>query len=147
MAANAQNQGGGIIEGINVTPLVDIMLVLLVIFMVTAKIAVAPAVPLELPRASQAEEVQTILAFTVTADGALAINGEPCPDAEVRRRAESMRSQEPGARAVIQADRAVSHGRVMFVLDELKSAGIEHVAFGALKPEPLAASLLGAPTR
>lgn len=134
MAGNAQNEGG-IIEGINVTPLVDIMLVLLVIFMVTAKIAVAPAVPLDLPRAAHSEEVQTILAIALTPDGSVALNGEPCPAADLRARAADRLRQDSALRAVIQADRAVSHGHVMFVLDELKSAGIERVAFGALKPD------------
>ena len=47
-------QGRGIISGINVTPLVDVTLVLLIIFIVTAKLVVAPAVPLDLPKASRA---------------------------------------------------------------------------------------------
>jgi len=134
MAASAP-KGGGIIEGINVTPLVDIMLVLLIIFMVTAKIAVAPAVPLELPTASQSESVQTILAVSVTADGAISVNGTPCADDDLTAKARAMLAQDKEVRAVIQADRAVSHGRVMFVLDALKSAGLQHVAFGALRPE------------
>ena len=59
--ASSGPRRGGIIEGINVTPLVDITLVLLVIFIVTAKIVVTPAVPLDLPRAAGAEELQTVL--------------------------------------------------------------------------------------
>ena len=50
----------GIITGINVTPMVDVTLVLLVIFIVTAKIVVTPAVPLDLPPASKSEEVQVV---------------------------------------------------------------------------------------
>lgn len=53
--------GDGMITGINVTPLVDITLVLLIIFIVTAKILVTPAVPLDLPQAARSEEVQLVL--------------------------------------------------------------------------------------
>lgn len=59
MAGGTQPRGG-LIEGINVTPLVDIMLVLLIIFMVTARLVDSPAVPLDLPQASQSEDVQTV---------------------------------------------------------------------------------------
>ena len=51
----------GIIAGINVTPLVDVTLVLLIIFIVTAKLVVTPAIPLELPRAAQTEDVSRLL--------------------------------------------------------------------------------------
>ena len=55
----------GIIAGINVTPLVDIMLVLLIVFMVTTTIMVTPAVPLDLPRASQSEELRVVLSVVL----------------------------------------------------------------------------------
>lgn len=135
MAGSSQPRGG-IIEGINVTPLVDIVLVLLIIFIVTAKIVVAPAVPLDLPRASQTREIQTILAVSVTPDGALLVDGVPTTDDELRARAAAALERDGEVRAVIQADGVVPHRRVMAVLDRLKSTGIERVAFGALKPEP-----------
>jgi biopolymer transport protein ExbD len=133
MAGGAHTKAD-IIEGINVTPLVDIVLVLLIIFIVTAKIVVAPAVPLDLPTASQSEEVQTIFAVSVKPDGSIVVDGAPCSDAQLRRQAEAAVTDDGALRTVIQADRAVPHGRVMFVLDELKAAGIERVAFGALRP-------------
>ena len=67
MAGGATERRGGIIEGINVTPLVDIVLVLLIIFIVTAKIVVAPAVPLDLPKAAQSEDLQTIFSIAIRA--------------------------------------------------------------------------------
>jgi biopolymer transport protein TolR len=80
---------GGIIEGINVTPLVDIMLVLLVIFIVTAKILVTPAVPLELPRATRTEEIQVVFAVTIPATGATLVNGKPVAERSSRPTARS----------------------------------------------------------
>ena len=134
MARSTQSQG--IIEGINVTPLVDIVLVLLIIFIVTAKIVVAPAVPLDLPTASQSEALQTIFAVSITPDGAIKVNGTACSDEALEARASAAQAEDGELRAVIQADRAVSHGRVMFVLDTLKAAGLDKVAFGAVKPAP-----------
>ena len=134
MASSAPRRGG-IIEGINVTPLVDITLVLLIIFIVTAKLVVTPAVPLDLPKASQSEELQTILSVIVPADGLIQVDGVATDEAALSAKARSALAGDPELRAVIQADRAVLHGRVMGVLDTLKSAGLVRVAFGAVRPE------------
>jgi len=135
MGGGTQRPGEGIIQGINVTPLVDVTLVLLIIFIVTAKIVVAPAVPVDLPVAEKSEELQTIFAVSVTPDGALFVNGEACPDAELRGRAKQALADDGELRAVIQADGDVPHRRVIEVLDALKVAGIARVAFGALRPD------------
>src|SRR5258707_8399271 len=88
MAPSSPCQGNGIISGINVTPLVDIMLVLLVIFMVTTTIVTTPAVPLDLPRASHAEEVQVVFSIVLPAAGPMLVDGEPtASDASLARRA------------------------------------------------------------
>jgi biopolymer transport protein ExbD len=133
--AGSSNQDGGIISGINVTPLVDITLVLLVIFIVTAKIVVTPSVPLDLPHASRGEEVQVVLSVILPASGATLVNGEAVTDDEaLRARAREWHSKNPEIRAVINADGNVPHRRVIRTLDVLKSAGVAHVAFG-IAPE------------
>lgn len=132
-------QGRGIISGINVTPLVDVTLVLLIIFIVTAKLVVAPAVPLDLPKASQGEEVQVVFSVLLPTDGSILINGASVPDlATLTARARSALTDDPALRAVIQADGDLSHRRVIAALDALKLAGVTRIAFGAL-PEPPAA--------
>lgn len=133
--ASSMQPRSGIIEGINVTPLVDIVLVLLIIFIVTAKFVVSPAVPLDLPRASQSEDMQTIFAVSLTPDGSLLIDGQPATDAELGQRAKAALDRDEGLRAVIQADGDVRHRRVMAVLDALKSVGVERVAFGTVRAE------------
>ena len=134
--ATAPTQGNGIIAGINVTPLVDIMLVLLVIFMVTMTVAAAPAVPLDLPRASQTEEVQVVFSVVMPAAGPTLVNGERATsDALFARRAKDALAQSPHVRAVIAADGAVPHRRVIHTLDLLKAVGIARIAFGALPAE------------
>ena len=136
MAGAPSSQGGGIISGINVTPLVDITLVLLIIFIVTAKIIVTPAVPLDLPQAAQSEQLQVIFSVIVPVEGPTLVNGEPAPaDETVLRLAREALGKDPDVRAVINADGAVPHRRVIHTLDLLKTAGIAKVAFGAVPPE------------
>jgi len=135
MTSTSQN-GNGIIAGINVTPMVDITLVLLIIFIVTAKIIVTPAVPLDLPRASQSEEIQVVFSVIVPANGPTLVNGEPANyDDTLLQLAGKAVGQDPEVRAVINADGAVPHRRVLHTLDLIKTAGIARVAFGALPPE------------
>jgi biopolymer transport protein TolR len=134
--AGAAHDNGGPIVGINVTPLVDIVLVLLIIFIVTAKILVTPAVPLDLPKASKSEELQVIFSIVLPARGGMLVNGSPVPDdgAMIARAQESL-ARDPDLRAVINADGAVPHRDVIHALDLLKRAGIARVAFGALPEE------------
>jgi len=131
--AGGNNTRRGIIAGINVTPLVDVTLVLLVIFMVTAKIAAAPAVPLDLPRASQGQDIQVVFSVLLPRAGGLFVNGAPVADrAALEARARSALGGNNELRAVIQADGAVPHREVISVLDTLKRAGVTRIAFGAL---------------
>lgn len=135
--ASAPRHASGIIAGINVTPLVDVTLVLLIIFIVTAKMMVTPAVPLDLPRASQSEALQAVLSVTIPAKGPVLVDGRPLTDDEVLLGlARDALAKHRDARAVIDADGAVPHRRVMHILDALKRAGLARVAFGALPPEP-----------
>lgn len=127
------------ITGINVTPLVDITLVLLIIFMVTATYVVKEAIEVDLPRAaSGGQVVGPTLAFALDREGKLYLDGAPAtPDAaRAAVRAAVARSAE--ARAIISADRAVSHGRVVEIIDLVKREGltrfaldVEHYAEGA----------------
>jgi biopolymer transport protein TolR len=135
--ASQQPQGDGLIVGINVTPMVDIMLVLLIIFIVTAKIIVTPAVPMDLPEASQTEQVQVVLSVVVPERGVTLVNGEPASSpAELTRLAAAARARDPELRAVIHADGGVPHRRVLQTLDALKQGGLVRVAFGAQDPAP-----------
>ncbi|HET6149191.1 MAG TPA: biopolymer transporter ExbD [Polyangia bacterium] len=135
MAAHPQN-GNGLITGINVTPLVDIALVLMIVFIVTAKIIVTPAVPLELPRASQTEELQVVFSVVIPALGPTLVNGEPVTQDQVLvGLARDARLRARDLRAIISADGAVPHRRVIHALDLIKSAGIARVAFAALPPD------------
>jgi biopolymer transport protein ExbD len=130
-----QGPGGSPITGINVTPLVDITLVLLVVFMVTAKLIVGHhALVVDLPRAATGQDVQQLFAVRVSASGALEIEGERIDDDALLRRAGTARRRHEGLRAVIDADAGVAHGRVMRVLDLLRQAGVSRIGFGVVTP-------------
>lgn len=120
----------GLISGINVTPLVDVTLVLLIIFMVTAKIIVSQGMPMDLPKAASGENVQTIFSVELTADGKTRVDSKKVPsDEAIGKLAGQARGEHPDLRAVIRADRKVEHGRVIHVLDLLKRNGVAKIAF------------------
>jgi biopolymer transport protein ExbD len=136
MAGGAQQEADESITGINVTPLVDIVLVLLIIFMVTAKIIVSQSVPLDLPKAATGTEVQQVFSITLAADGSTFVDGKPVAnDDALTPLAREAHGKNPDLRAVIKADSAVPHGRVIHVLDLLKQAQIGKIAFG-VQPGP-----------
>jgi biopolymer transport protein ExbD len=121
---------GGIISNINVTPLVDVTLVLLIIFMVTAKIIVSQGMPMDLPKAASGEEVQTVFSVELTADGKARVDSQDMPsDEAIGPLARDARAKNKDLRAVIRADKKVEHGRVIHVLDLLKRAGVAKIAF------------------
>jgi biopolymer transport protein ExbD len=131
MAAQDSGGNGGIIGGINVTPLVDVTLVLLIIFIVTAKIIVMPAVGMDLPKATRSDETQIIFSVLLPLNGPTLVDGEAAgDDATLLDRARAAAAKDPEIRAVINADTSVTHGRVIHALDVLKTAGIVHIAFG-----------------
>ena len=120
---------GGIIAEINVTPLVDIMLVLLIIFMLTAHLIAKQAIEVELPRASQSTTLKaTTLAITLTRDGAIFLDDKPVTPEALRVAISAAVKKDPRSQAIIAGDKAVSHGRVVWVLDLVKSLGVTSFA-------------------
>jgi biopolymer transport protein TolR len=115
------------ITAINVTPLVDIMLVLLVIFMVTATYVVKEAIVVELPRAAAGSETPArTLAILVARDGRAYLDGVEVTEAALLARIRSSPKEE--TQAIIGADRDARHGAVIRILDLLKSGGITRFA-------------------
>ena len=127
--AGSTSRRRGIVSEINVTPLVDIMLVLLIIFMLTAHLIAKQAIEVELPRASQSTTLPpTTVTVTLTRDGTLYLNGvQVTPDA-LRSGVKDAVAKDPKTQAIIVGDKAVSHGRVVWVLDTIKALGITSFA-------------------
>ena len=134
MAAATQTDSD-LMSGINVTPLVDITLVLLVVFLVTAKIIAASALAVDLPQARTATSEQTILHVAIARDGTIAIDeAAALADEAIVARAKTAVANDVEVRAVIDADGGVAHARVVHAMDLLRRAGLSRVAFG-VEPE------------
>jgi len=138
MAGGAQDADEAI-TGINVTPLVDITLVLLIIFRVTTKIVLNQTVPLDLPKAATGtSDVQVVFSIILAVDGRAVVDGTTIAnDDAILPLARDAQAQHPDLRVVIKADSAVTHGRVIHVLDLLKQAHVSKIAFG-VTPAPAA---------
>jgi biopolymer transport protein ExbD len=117
-----------VITGINVTPLVDIVLVLLVILMVTASYVASRAIPVELPRAATGEAAPGPFAVTVDAGGRAFVDGELAPPEALRARVRQARARDPDLRAVIAADGRASHAAVVAVVDLLRQERVTRFA-------------------
>ena len=122
------------IADINVTPLVDVMLVLLIIFMITAPL-LASAVPIDLPesRAKPIEtEEQEPVQLSINADDTLYIGEEVVPEAELPARLDAIaREAKEGGKPpqiMLRADKGLDYGRVMRVMGELNRAGLTRIS-------------------
>jgi biopolymer transport protein ExbD len=139
MAGGSQGDTDEGIVGINVTPLVDITLVLLIIFMVVAKMVVSQSVPLDLPKAASGTDVQVVFSVELYANGEIAVDqNKLATDDALLPLAREAHAKSADLRAVIKADGTVQHQRVIHILDLLKQAGVSKIAFGVtpIAPEP-----------
>jgi biopolymer transport protein ExbD len=134
MGAPEQAAGDEAIVGINVTPLVDITLVLLIVFMVTAKLIVSQAIPFDLPKAATGGATQVVFTVSLDEKGQVHADGKEMPnDESLRRAAHEALAHDAEIRTVVQASSLAAHGSVVHVLDELRKAGVRRIAFGVDK--------------
>jgi biopolymer transport protein ExbD len=119
--------GGGVKSDINVTPLVDVMLVLLIIMMIVAPL-LQQGVPVRLPLATNSNpkpesQEQTVVA--ITADKRFFLNAVQVPKDDLRRRVEEILETKKEKLVIIKADEDVEYSAVMDAMDELRASGIE----------------------
>jgi biopolymer transport protein TolR len=112
------------ISEINVTPMVDVMLVLLIVFMVAAPLMTL-GVPVNLPQTdAQAMPIERLpITVTVTPDGAISIDGDPVPLADLVPTVDAMAVDGTDERLYVRGDATVSYGAIMDVVGALSSAG------------------------
>jgi biopolymer transport protein ExbD len=123
------------ITDINVTPFVDVVLVLLVVFMVTAKLIVARGVDIDKPKAATGGEVQSTLRVSVSQDGQLFVNGDKFDDdAKAIARIKEIAATTSKPKAIIAGDRKSAYGGVMRAIDLVQQAGVTAIALENERP-------------
>ena len=131
MAGAAQN-GKGPITGINITPMVDVMLVLLVILMVSANWVVQKHIRIDLPKAKSGEAAAGPAAppstVTVTKEGQLHFGADPVTSAQLAQRLAQLAKKDAETTLVVSADKEAGHGKVVEVLDIARNAGLRRFA-------------------
>jgi biopolymer transport protein TolR len=134
MAAQLSDGGDDEITSINVTPLVDVVLVLLIIFMVTANFIVRETMEVDLPRAANAgETVQGLVAVVLDRQGHLYLDGAEVSEAQLRTAVAASVKRDPETRAIVSADQALPYGEVMHLIDVVKGEGVSRFALNIEK--------------
>ena len=131
--------GDGVFAEINITPLTDIFLVLLIIFMVTSSVIVQQApggaqagLKVNLPKGGSADVTarSTDLSVAVLADGQFVLGGTIVSGDELSRAFDKARAENPDTVVIVQADEGVPHGTVVEVMELAKKAGLGQLAIG-----------------
>jgi biopolymer transport protein ExbD len=130
--AGTTSSGGdkrGGITGINVTPMVDVVLVLLVIMMVSANFIVSQSLKVELPKAASSDDTTASLAaVTVAKGGALYFNQEPVDEPTLIKKLKQAVAGNPEINLIVSGDKAAMHGDIVHVIDLAKVEGITKFA-------------------
>jgi len=115
---------------INMTPLIDVMLVLLVIFMITAPL-MTTSLKMELPKtaASQANDTAAAITFTITADGRTQVDERTIVPEELAGMLKASARRQPQPDVLVRADRRVAYGRVAELIGQVQEAGLTHIGF------------------
>jgi biopolymer transport protein TolR len=126
---------------INVTPLVDVVLVLLVIFIITAPLMVS-AIKLELPQAEtvRAPDVAEFVSVVLDAKGAVFLNDQPVSEPQLQQAFALAAAANPDTEVHLRADASLTYGRVVSVMGLAQKAGLSRIAFLTRYPEPPAAN-------
>lgn len=134
--AGSFNTDDDLIAGINVTPLVDVVLVLLIIFMITAPVLYQSAIKVQLPKASAGDSsVQKgPLNFSLSKDGELAWDKDKLSWEELGKRLAALGPKAAEETAIISADQATPHGTVIKLMDALRTAGLTRFALNVDAP-------------
>ncbi len=126
---------------INITPLTDIFLVLLIIFMVTSSVIVnqvpggggaKAGLKVNLPKggASDVRPTEADLSVAILADGRIVLAGAVVNEDELKRALDMAKEKNPQTMVIVQADEGVTHGKVVQVMEMAKSAGLAQLAIG-----------------
>jgi len=134
MAGSANTEDDEIISAINVTPLVDIVLVLLIVLMVTSSYLVNKSINVELPKAATGEATTPTLSISLDVAGKLYLDGQVTDESALQQRIRAAYQADPEVKAVISADGRVTHSQVVSIIDMLRR---EKITKFAINTSPL----------
>ena len=126
--AGAEEKSDGLITGINVTPLVDVVLVLLIIFMATAPLIAKRVLTVNVPRSATGERASASLQVTLTADRKVLLEKSLFDLAGLLLELKNRQALEPDLRLTVAAEEGLPYSAVVELLDTIRSAGVKSVA-------------------
>lgn len=128
MGQRVKDQDDELMSEINIVPFVDIILVILIIFMVTAPIIMKPSLKIQLPESSSGDKTKhTPFQLIVASKNEISLNGKKINFEQIKALAADYASQNPDGQAIISADESVPHGDVVSVLDQIKAGGLKRL--------------------
>jgi biopolymer transport protein ExbD len=130
---SAEEGGESIMAEINITPLTDIFLVLLIIFMITTSVMVDSAAKVNLPKASQTVQEARGLTVSVTADNKIFVNQMPVEPSQLQATLHDLLADDPKKLVILQGDQAVLLGEAVRIMDIAKRAGAQAISIAAQK--------------
>jgi biopolymer transport protein ExbD len=133
--ASEDGNDESLISEINITPLTDVFLVLLIIFMITTSAMVDSAAKVNLPRASKTVQEARGIAVTVTADGRVFVNQMQVDAGQLEPTLRDLLADDPKKLVVLQGDQSVMLGEAVRVMDVAKRAGATAISIAAQKAE------------
>jgi biopolymer transport protein ExbD len=117
------------IADINIVPFVDIILVVLIIFMVATPLIMRKSIQVNLPKAGSGDDTTpSELTISISQSGALFLNGKTTDEAAIGTYAHELAEKRPDVQAIISADKEVPHGRVVGIIDAVKTGGVKRFA-------------------
>ncbi len=122
----------------NITPLVDILFLLIIFFTVTTTFATTGGIDVNLPKASSRRDIEKVekLFVVVNAEGRAFIEGEPMNAAELLAGFRDLAGRNPDALVIVEADERTDHGRVVEVMDTAQTAGLNRLAIATERKPP-----------
>lgn len=130
---SAEESSENLMAEINITPLTDIFLVLLIIFMITQSAIVESAAKVNLPKATQTAQESRGVTVSVTAENRIFVNQSPIEVAQLQATLQDLLSDDPRKLVILQGDRAVRLGEAVNIMDIAKRAGAQAISIAAEK--------------
>jgi biopolymer transport protein ExbD len=143
---SAEESSESIMAEINITPLTDIFLVLLIIFMITTSVMVESAAKVNLPKATQTVQEARGLTVLVTADNKIFVNQMPVNVSQLQATLHDLLADDPKKLVILQGDQSVLLGEAVRIMDIAKRAGAQAISIAAQKETaPASAAPSGGP--